>query len=158
MPRRNRENSGKFLPNTPTTSLSHLSLFFGSSDLEEPIGQPLEIYEDPITEEEQETIPPETMAENRNVRGNGERIESTFPIRETNGDTKMKNISPSALSHFHGWTTEDPDTFLFEFVVLCRTYDYAEDEQKLKLFPSTLKDATLRWFMGLPGNSVTTWA
>jgi len=28
----------------------------------------------------------------------------------------------------------------------------------LKLFPSTLKDAALRWFMGLPGNSITTWA
>ena len=70
----------------------------------------------------------------------------------------MKNIRPSALPHFHGLTTEDPDTFLFEFVVLFRTYDYAEDKKKLKLFPSTLKDVALRWFMGLPGNSITTWA
>jgi len=70
----------------------------------------------------------------------------------------MKNNSPSVLPHFHGLTTEYPDTFLFEFFVLCRTYDYAEDEKKLKLFPSTLKDATLRWFMGLPRNSITTWA
>ena len=88
------------------------------------------------------------MAEHRNARGNGERIESTFPIRETNGDTKMKNISPSALPHFHGLTTKDRDTFLLEFFVIYRTYDYAEDEQKLKLFPSTLKDAALCWFMG----------
>lgn len=70
----------------------------------------------------------------------------------------MKNISPLALPHFHGLTIEDPDTFLLEFVVICQTYDYAEDEKKLKLFPSTLKDATLCWFMGLPGNSITTWA
>jgi len=56
----------------------------------------------------------------------------------------MKNISPSTLPHFHGLTTEDPDTILFEFFVLCRTYDYAEDQQKLKLFPCTLKDAALR--------------
>jgi len=56
----------------------------------------------------------------------------------------MKNISPSALPHFHGLTTENPGPFLFEFVVICRTYDYAKDEQKLKLFPSTLKDAALR--------------
>ena len=28
----------------------------------------------------------------------------------------------------------------------------------MKLFPSTLKDAALRWFMGLPGNSITSWA
>ena len=70
----------------------------------------------------------------------------------------MNNISPSALPHFHGLTTEDPDTFLFEFSVICRTYDYAEDEQKLKLFPSTLKDGALHWFIGLPGNNITTWA
>jgi hypothetical protein len=74
MPRRNGDNTKKFLPNTPTTSLSHPSLFFGGSDPEEPIGEPPEIYEDPITKEEQERGPPETMAENRNVRGNGERI------------------------------------------------------------------------------------
>jgi len=98
------------------------------------------------------------MVENRNGGREDERIEGAFPIRETNGDMKMKSTSPSALPHFHGLTTEDPDTFLFEFAVLCRTYDYAEDEQKLKLFPSTLKDAALRWFMGLPGNSITTWA
>jgi len=74
MPHRNKDNLGKFLPNTPTTSLSHPSLFFGGSDLEEPIGKPPEIYEDPIAEEEQEIIPPEMMAENKNVRGNGERV------------------------------------------------------------------------------------
>jgi len=70
----------------------------------------------------------------------------------------MKNISTSTLPHFHGQTTKDPDTFLFKFVVICQTYDYAEDEQKLKLFPSTLKDVALCWFMGLPGDSITTWA
>ena len=158
MPRRNRDNIRKFLPNTPTTSLSHPSLFFGGSDPEEPIGEPPEIYEDPITEEEQENIPCETMVDNRNGRDDDERIEGTFPIRETNGDMKMKNISPLALPHFHGLTTEDPDTFLFEFVVLFQTYDYTEDEQKLKLFPFTFKDAALRWFMGLPGNNISTLA
>ena len=70
----------------------------------------------------------------------------------------MKNISPSALPHFHGLTKKDLETFLFEFVVICRTYDYTNDEQKLKLFPSTLKNASLRWFMGLPGDNITTWA
>ena len=70
----------------------------------------------------------------------------------------MKNISPSVLPHFHGLTTEDPDNFLFEFVVIYRTYDYAEDKKKLKLFPSTHKDASLHWFMGLPRNNITTWA
>ena len=47
---------------------------------------------------------------------------------------------------------------MFEFFVVCRTYDYTSDDQKLKLFPSTLKDAALRWFMGLPVDNITTWA
>ena len=34
------------------------------------------------------------MAGNQNDRRDREIIESAFPIRETNGDTKMKNISP----------------------------------------------------------------
>jgi len=63
MPCRNRDNTRKFLPNIPTTSPSHPSLFFVGSDPEEPIGEPPEIYEDPITKEEQENIPFETMAE-----------------------------------------------------------------------------------------------
>ena len=151
MPHRNKDKTRKFLPNTPTTSLSQLSLFSGDSEPEEPIGEPPKRYEDPIAEEELETIPFEAMAENRNGRREDERIEGAFPIRETNGDMKMKNISPSALphfhgltTHFHGLTTEDSNTFPFEFVVLCWTYDYAEDEKKLKLFTSTLKDATIR--------------
>jgi len=59
------------------------------------------------------------MARNQNDRGNRERIEGAFPIRETSGDTKMKNISPSALPHFDGMTTEDTNTFLFEFAIIC---------------------------------------
>ena len=59
------------------------------------------------------------MAENRNDRGNRERVEGAFPIRETDGDTRTKNISPSSLTHFHGLTIEDPGTFLFEFYVIC---------------------------------------
>jgi len=70
----------------------------------------------------------------------------------------MKNISPSALPHFHGLASEDLDTFLFDFIVICRTCDYTNDEQKLKPFPSTLKDVALHWFMGLPRDSITTWA
>eukprot|EP00253_Pinus_taeda_P010529 PITA_10529 len=54
MPHRNRHNTGKVLPNTATTSQSHPSLFFGGRDPEELIGEPPEIYEDPITKEEQE--------------------------------------------------------------------------------------------------------
>ena len=156
MPCKNRDNLGKFLSNTPTASNSQPSLFFDGCELEETLGVKLEIFEEPTGEEEEEPIPTDPMRENRNDIGNRERVEGAFPIRETNGDTKMKNISPSNLPHFYGLTLEDPDTFLFEFVVICRTYDYTNDEQNLKLFPSTLKNAALHWFMGLPRDSITT--
>lgn len=81
-----------------------------------------------------------------------------FPIRETNGYARMKNISPSCLPDFHGLISKDPDTFLFEFVISCRTYNYTSDDKKLKLFPSALKDATMCWFMGLLGGNFTTWS
>lgn len=70
----------------------------------------------------------------------------------------MKNISPTNLLMFRAVSKEDPNQFLFEFKVLYNTYDYESDNQKLKLFPSTLKDNDMRWFMGLSMDSITTWA
>ena len=56
----------------------------------------------------------------------------------------MKNIPPSILPNFYGTSTEDPNAFLFEFDVLCRTYGYIDDTQKLRLFQATLKGAALK--------------
>ena len=67
-----------------------------------------------------------------------------FPILDEDTTLTMKNISPSILPNFHGIRSEDPKTFLFEFEVLCRSYDYLHDAQKLKLFPATLKDSALK--------------
>lgn len=61
----------------------------------------------------------------------------------------MKNIPLSYLPSFQGMVFEDPDTFMLEFNVLCRSYDYTSDAQKLKLFHATLKGEALRWFMRL---------
>lgn len=80
-----------------------------------------------------------------------------FPILDEDMKTTMKNISPFILPNFHGLRSEDPETVLFEFEVLCRSYDYLLDPQKLKLFPATLKDTILKWFMGLGVNSIRTW-
>jgi len=80
-----------------------------------------------------------------------------FPILDVTQDVNMKNISPSSLPNFHGKSTEDLDTFLFEFGILCRSYNYVTDAQKLKLFPATLKDSALRWFMGLEEHSIVLW-
>lgn len=47
-----------------------------------------------------------------------------FPIVDLNTVAQMKNIPPSSLPHFHGKVHEDPNSFLFEFDILCRNYDY----------------------------------
>jgi len=52
---------------------------------------------------------------------------------------------------------EDLDAFLFEFDILCRSYNYVNDAQKLKLLPTALKDVALRWFMGLGEYTIRTW-
>lgn len=82
--------------------------------------------------------------------------EGVFSIMETNGETGMKNIRPSTLKHFLGLTYEDSNTLMFKFVVVYKIYDYASDDQKLKLFPSTVKDSTLLFFMGWPRKNITT--
>jgi len=65
MPCRNRDNLGKFLPNTPTTSNSQPSLFFDGYELEEPLGEKPNIFEEPLAEEEEEEpIPIEPMDKN----------------------------------------------------------------------------------------------
>lgn len=70
----------------------------------------------------------------------------------------MENIPLSALPSFQGMKVEGLDTFLFEFDVLCRSYDYTSDAQNMKLFPATLKGVAMRWFMGLGSATIRTWA
>jgi hypothetical protein len=94
--------------------------------------------------------------EERNVEAEGEATFG-FPILDLAPNVNMKNIPPSVLPNFRGTITEDPDAFLFEFDILCRSYNYVDDAKKLKLFPATLKDSSLRWFMGLPEYSIRSW-
>jgi len=80
-----------------------------------------------------------------------------FPIKETDEETKMNNISHSALSKFHGLSKEEIDTFLFKIDVLCRSYDYVKYAQKMKIFLATLKRIVLQWFMGLIKDTIHSW-
>ena len=96
----------------------------------------------------------------RNEEGEGENwTEATFgfPILDTMQDVTMKNIPPSSLPTFYGKSNEDLDTFLFKYDILCRSYIYLQYALKLKLFPTTLKDSTLIWFMGLGESTIRTW-
>jgi hypothetical protein len=67
-----------------------------------------------------------------------------FPILDISINISMKNIPLSSLPTFRGMSTEVPDLFLFEFDILCRSYNYSDDAQKLKLFRATMKDSTSR--------------
>jgi hypothetical protein len=91
--------------------------------------------------------------------GNIENEIETFglPILDIAKEISMKNIPLSSLPHFRGMSTEDPDLFLFEFDILCRSYNYTDNAQKLKIFPATLKDSTLRWFMSLGEHTIFSW-
>lgn len=80
-----------------------------------------------------------------------------FPIQETDVNVRMKNIPPSVLPNFKGMRLEDPKTFLFEFEIIFRSYGYSLHIQKLNLFPTTLEDKALRWYMTLGTNSLRTW-
>ena len=80
-----------------------------------------------------------------------------FPILDRAPNVAMKNMNPSILPTFHGMTTEDSDAFLFEFDILCISYNYVHDAQKLKLFHTTLKNDALRWFMGLGEYTIKSW-
>ena len=99
------------------------------------------------------------MAQNQNQNQQTPQQTSTlqYPIVDTAVNAPMKAIPLQHIPTFHGLTSEDPDAFLFEFDLLCRGYDYTTNPQKLKLFPSTLKAAALRWFMGLVGGVITDW-
>lgn len=80
-----------------------------------------------------------------------------FPISNLHDNANLKNIPTSSLPKFYGLVTEELDTFLFEFDVLCRSYLYTIDAYRLKIFPATLKEFSLRWFMSLGSNSIDTW-
>ena len=80
-----------------------------------------------------------------------------FPILDISINVSMKNIQLSSLPTFRGMSIEDPNLFLFEFDILCRSYNYSDDAQKLKFFPATMKYSALIWFMSLGENKILSW-
>lgn len=128
-------------------------LLFKTSDIE----QEIKSTEEPIKMAEEG----DGSARGPQNQGRREEEESTFkfPIQEQREDEeiKMKNIPLSMLPNFYGMASEDPDSFLFEFDMVYRTYGYTDDAHRLRLFPATLKASALRWFMGLGEHAITDW-
>ena len=63
-----------------------------------------------------------------------------FPIQDTDGSVHMKNIPSYFLPKFHGLRSEVPETFLFEFEFLCRSYGYLLKTQKLRLIFGNIEE------------------
>jgi len=80
-----------------------------------------------------------------------------FPLPSLITNDNLKNIPIATLPKFYGLATKDLDTFLFEFDILYHSFDYKTNSHKLKLFLTTLRELTLRWFMGLGTNATCTW-
>ena len=95
-----------------------------------------------------------TMTMNPLLKGHFQHSSSHLTISWTSPN---ENISPSVLPHFHGNSIEDQNKFFFDFDILYRSYDYTSNEEKLILFPATLKDNVLHWFMSPSVEIVTTW-
>jgi len=72
-------------------------------------------------------------------------------------EVKMKNTPPFVLPKFYGMSFKYPDSFLFEFDIVCCTYGYIDDTHKLHFFPATLKASALKWFTGLGKHTITSW-
>ena len=56
-----------------------------------------------------------------------------FPIQDIDGSVHMKKIPPSFLPKFYGIRLEDPETFLFEFEIVYRSYGYLLKTQKTEI-------------------------
>ena len=70
--------------------------------------------------------------EGHNVEGEVEQEGQTettcgFPILDCARNVNFKNIPSSSLPTFYGKSSEDLDKFLFEFYILCRSYNYLQD-------------------------------
>jgi hypothetical protein len=69
-------------------------------------------------------IPSEMSEEEGNANATNETETFGFPILDISRNISMKNIPLSSLPTFKGMSTEDPYLFLFEFDILCRSYNY----------------------------------
>lgn len=131
--RRTRDTYRRFLPNKPNPKdqladhkfdpfdaykINPFTILFQNLGLVEPPPQE-PLVEKPLENPWALIIYEENMA----CQANNSQPTFDFPILNQNQLPNLKNIPSSTLPKFYGLVTEDPDTFLFEFDILCRSYD-----------------------------------
>lgn len=136
---RHRDKVGKFLSKSPTTETRPSNEEQEQVDCEVAIQEKIEIFVDFLEEEARNFTnlsEEEGSTSHHTMADDGDQFEVfEFPIWETNGKTKMKNINPSVLPQFHGLTIEDPNTFFLNlqlFVGLTTTHQMIKSS---KYFP-----------------------
>ena len=149
------ESKKKHLPESSTKRESRkitqqsLEQLFGTSDTKQAIKSPEESIK-MAKEGGGSTRRP--TPEQQHDQGEEEESTFKFPIHEPEDnpdeEIKMKNIPPSVLPNFYGMASEDPNSFLFEFDIACRTYGYTDDAYRLRLFPATSKGISTKMVHG----------
>ena len=75
-------------------------------------------------------------------------------------DTPMEHFKLKTFYYyffnFHGVSNEEPNTFIFGFILLFHGYGYPFGSWKLNLFLDALKEEAIHYFMGLGGNIIQT--
>ena len=129
---------------------------------------------EPLSEEELDSIPSETIQEQPPV---DDMADAECTLREMGAPTvnqqplcitvpniavnfKLKSGFIHLLPTFHGFSGEDPHKHLKDFHVVCSSMKpegVTEEQIKLLAFPFSLTDKAKDWLYYLPSGSITTW-
>src|SRR5436190_2079370 len=85
---------------------------------------------------------------------------SCIVLTPSTGAYEIKTSILNALPSFYGLSKENPYHHIRDFLELCemqRFTNITTDQQRLRLFPYSLKDNAKAWLNALPENTITTW-
>src|SRR3954463_7412040 len=85
---------------------------------------------------------------------------SCIVLAESTRAYEIKTSILNALPSFYGFSKENPYHHIRDFLELCEMHRFTNittDQQRLRLFPYSLKDKAKAWLHALPQNTITTW-
>src|SRR3954463_14141311 len=85
---------------------------------------------------------------------------SCIVLTPSTGAYEIKTSILNALPSFYGLSKENPYHHICDFLEFCEMQRFSNitpDQQRLRLFPYSLKDNAKAWLHALPENTITTW-